>query len=622
VNKFLACLLLSGSLMFFTSCQTTDGGTEIPNELTGREIIAGTGKAAEKADIKLVPVGYVPGADSSQAIFTASSDAQGHFSFKDVPAGQYNVLASQDNLLSFRDSVTVTGKGQDLNSDTLKAPGSLAGTVRLQPQHDPRIVTVQVLGTTVFVNVDASGKFSLVNLGAGTYRLRVFVNNPDYTSLYKEVEVRTGKADTLPEPLEPFYSGTPVVTGLRASPGAKGTVSIRWNKTTSYNAEAYLIYRDSATAILPSTQPIARVTDTVFIDTIYSAAPREGQYSYLDTVEHAFTYRVAVLSRIKLPGPTFESADVTAIPPSAALVSGAWKQALASAPFSKRYGSSLVEFQNKLWLLGGSARGTDPLHDVWSSPDGMAWQKVADSAQGAGGATVVFQNKLWSMHAREISSDGSVTTYANDLWNSADGIHWTKVTDSADFPGRTGFAFLVYQDKLWVLNGLQGLSSPVTDVRYSTDGIVWKQALVNSDFIGENQEGAAVFNDKMWLSGGGAFVYGSNNNQIWSSSDGSAWSPAADSARFIPRVGVSLVAHGGKLWHIAGADPLKYADTATYFNEVRSSPDGSDWTLVDAHAPFAVRAFQAAASFQGRLWVIGGTSVKADYNDVWYMESP
>jgi autotransporter translocation and assembly factor TamB len=55
---------------------------------------------------------------------------------------------------------------------------------------------------------------------------------------------------------------------------------------------------------------------------------------------------------------------------------------------------------------------------------------------------------------------------------------------------------------------------------------------------------------------------------------------------------------------------------------VRSSPDGSDWTLVDAHAPFAVRAFQAAASFQGRLWVIGGTSVKADYNDVWYMESP
>ena len=45
---------------------------------------------------------------------------------------------------------------------------SLIGTVRLQPQHDSRTATVQVLGTQLAVNVEEDGRFRLEGLGEGS----------------------------------------------------------------------------------------------------------------------------------------------------------------------------------------------------------------------------------------------------------------------------------------------------------------------------------------------------------------------------------------------------------------------------------------------------------------------
>ena len=197
----------------FPACNTTEGGTEIPNELTGKEFIAGKGPAAD-ADIRLIPVGYVPGAsDSGKGVLTAKTDAPGRFSFEDAAPGQYNLIASKEGLHSFRDSVSVSAKGLQLEADTLKAPGSLVGRVALQPQHSNRTAMVQVLGTTVFVNVAVNGEFTLADLGAGRYRIRVSSIEEGYVPLFRECDIRAGQTDTLADTCGP---SSPAFPSLRA----------------------------------------------------------------------------------------------------------------------------------------------------------------------------------------------------------------------------------------------------------------------------------------------------------------------------------------------------------------------------------------------------------------------
>ena len=173
------CATLTSGLM--VSCNTNDGGTEIPNELVGKEYIAGQGPAAD-AEIKLIPVGYLPGApgaDSGKGVLVSGrTDGHGRFSFANLAPGQYNVLVSKDGLHSLRDSVSITGERQALAADTLKAPGSITGYVALEGLDAPRSATVQVLGTTVFVNVEPSGAFNLNALAPGQYRFTIRLTAP------------------------------------------------------------------------------------------------------------------------------------------------------------------------------------------------------------------------------------------------------------------------------------------------------------------------------------------------------------------------------------------------------------------------------------------------------------
>ncbi len=335
IKKIPAALILAACLW---GCQRSPtSGTEIPNELVGHEVIAGKGPAAD-AEIRLIPVGYKPGGpndENSLLTYKTRTDAAGRFSLENVQPGQYNILAMADGLKSIRDSVPVTVTGSDLGIDTLKQPGTLIGTVALQPNHSPRTATVQVLGTNLFVNVDQAGGFSLPDLAPGQYRLRVETSTPGYTVLYVPVEVRSGRVDILP-PLEPYYSLVPVITGLRAESSRDGCIRLSWDPTSYPNSDGYLIYRDSAEAILPSTAPIARVQKPRFIDTLYSRTPKAGQYSFADTVIREFTYRVRLHDAGDVIGPAYAKASAYAYSPEKVTVSGKWRLATDSAAFGAR----------------------------------------------------------------------------------------------------------------------------------------------------------------------------------------------------------------------------------------------------------------------------------------------
>ena len=94
--------------------------------------------------------------------------------------------------------------------------------------------------------------------------------------------------------------------------------------------------------------------------------------------------------------------------------------------FSTRTEHSLVEFNGKLWVIGGfhasnGAINGGLLNDVWSSPDGVNWtEEVPNNSDEsftprANHTTIVFDNKIW------VIGGGGINSRLNDVWSSSDG---------------------------------------------------------------------------------------------------------------------------------------------------------------------------------------------------------
>jgi len=113
--------------------------------------------------------------------------------------------------------------------------------------------------------------------------------------------------------------------------------------------------------------------------------------------------------------------------------------------------------------------------------------------------------------------------------------------------------------------------------------------------------GVAVFNNRLWVIGGGG-ANGTLKNDVWSSADGMNWSLITPSADFSPRRDMGIAVFNNQLWVIGGdaEGSLK--------NDVWSSPDGYNWTQVAANAEFSPRYGKGVATFDHKIWMIGGVS--------------
>ncbi|MEJ2554352.1 MAG: hypothetical protein P8079_10250, partial [Gammaproteobacteria bacterium] len=108
---------------------------------------------------------------------------------------------------------------------------------------------------------------------------------------------------------------------------------------------------------------------------------------------------------------------------------------------------------------------------------------------------------------------------------------------------------------------------------------------------------AAVFNGKLWLVGGWD---GSFKNDVWSSDDGVNWTLVTRNAGFAFQANHQLVAYDNKLWVIAGYDG------SSYMNDVWSSSDGKVWVQATSSAAFTPQACSQSVAYDNKLWVIGG----------------
>ena len=79
-----------------------------------------------------------------------------------------------------------------------------------------------------------------------------------------------------------------------------------------------------------------------------------------------------------------------------------WKMATENAAWSKRDAQTVEFFEGKLWLIGGVG-GTAPdysqnKNEVWVSEDGKEWELIIDNppfGKIRAHESVVFQDKIW-----------------------------------------------------------------------------------------------------------------------------------------------------------------------------------------------------------------------------------
>ena len=199
---------------------------------------------------------------------------------------------------------------------------------------------------------------------------------------------------------------------------------------------------------------------------------------------------------------------------------------------------------------------------------------------------------------------------------------WSK---RADLEPRYAHTSLVFDDKMWIIGGKGDGEIPKNDVRYSYNGISWHTATASADFPARFGHASAVFQGKMWVVGGRMYdpddhdemwdpkhdhdvqddVY-SELNDVWSSSDGKTWDLVTTNANFTPRNNHTLTSFDGWLWLIGGTSNDQSGAICCGYSDVWKSDNGSDWEKVYDFGFSSSRLAHAAIAVSKDIVIIGG----------------
>jgi hypothetical protein len=306
-----------------------------------------------------------------------------------------------------------------------------------------------------------------------------------------------------------------------------------------------------------------------------------------------------------------------------------WRKVADVAAF-RRYSFGSAVFGGKLWVLGGWHIGGGIQSDCFSSADGVTWSTRANS--GLGNASMEFPvfvhdagtgEELWAASGGQVlrSTDGQQWTMAADV-STTMGYRRGQLGVSFDPDGAGG-----NPASMFLIAGSDGSSAYYSDVWGSTTGTTWTMLPQSAPFTPRWGGAAVVFENRIWIIGGAAHGYSpdSYKNDVWSSPNGSDWTLMTANAGFSPRMFHSAVVFGGRIWVIGGRG-TRDGLTVTFEHDVWNSADGVLWTRVTDAPPFAPRMGHAClvhdAGSGPRIWLIGGYDGATDSlgAEVWRAE--
>jgi len=184
------------------------------------------------------------------------------------------------------------------------------------------------------------------------------------------------------------------------------------------------------------------------------------------------------------------------------------------------YGS--IVFGGKIWLMGGYD-GKNYYNDIWNSADGMHWTRVAEHAAWSprNVGIVEFKNRMWIFGGGVIDGEKEINPNSNkEIWSSADGINWTQVKTKTERSG--GGTPIVFDNKLWFIGANRGDGSFGNAVLVSDDGVTWQAQ--SAPWSPRGAVAVWTFGGKLFMTGGKysymkngepVFVY---SNDVWAMS--------------------------------------------------------------------------------------------------------
>jgi hypothetical protein len=170
-------------------------------------------------------------------------------------------------------------------------------------------------------------------------------------------------------------------------------------------------------------------------------------------------------------------------------------------------------YQDKIWIMGGQ---TNPpfvkveekfYRDIWNTDDGVRWKEVVPqepywSTRGMIAGSVVFKNRMWILGGGTYDTPKQPDrTFYNDVWSSADGVHWKLHVESAPWDPRQFHSVAVFDDCMWILTGYYKPRGELNDVWYSTDGVNWYE-VPRTPWSVRHAVSVFVHDNALWMTGG------------------------------------------------------------------------------------------------------------------------
>lgn len=154
----------------------------------------------------------------------------------------------------------------------------------------------------------------------------------------------------------------------------------------------------------------------------------------------------------------------------------------------ERYFYHPFVFENKIWIIGGEYKDAK-YSDIWNSPDGINWTKQKEGlpfGKRSGSQIVLLNGKLYLLN--------------NDVWSSTDGLNWQKLTDEI-IKGEQlfGYSAQVFDNKIWLL-GCNRNGQFSSQVLFSADGKNWESQ--NAPWLPRGGIAATVYKNKIFITGG------------------------------------------------------------------------------------------------------------------------
>lgn len=188
-------------------------------------------------------------------------------------------------------------------------------------------------------------------------------------------------------------------------------------------------------------------------------------------------------------------------------------------------GQRIEQFVNA--SVGGAAKAFD---DVWRSTDGASFAQVPTagaifSPRALVSEVVEHGGRMWVVGGGlydDPTAGRPSRSYFNDVWTSPDGAAWEKVPSEAPFAPRIWHNVKELDDRVWVLCGYDGgelgqgrIADNLGDAWYTSNGTDWYDAPPPPDFVPRHAATTWVHGGSLYVGAGNAMRAELDGSSTW-----------------------------------------------------------------------------------------------------------